>query len=463
MGILFVTKILGFLKLRTIAQIFGATHELDIFWAAFTIPDMIFLVLVAGSLNASIIPIFSDVLHCEGKQELNKVFRNLIIVLSLAFIVICGLLFVFTPQLTELLTTSSTLQRIFDFATNINAEDVTLFVFLTRLMLLSPIILGISSLLTGYLQVEKQFFVTSLAPLFYNLAMIIGPIVFIGVFKMGIEGLALSAILGSLLHLLAQVPAFIKHYGEKFELKQKCVKDAYGDKKVWEMIKLATPRVLGIFGEQMKVVVNTFLSMTLAEGALSAYKFAFSLHLFPVNIIGSAVAQVSLPEMAKYNAEKDHKKFEQILNSAIQLSLYLVFPIVAILMILRLPLVRLSYGTGAFDWRATILTAWCLALLGISVIGQTVVQILLRAFYAIKETKLPLIAIVVGIIVNISLAYLLTNFFSHYYDWRPIVEQIWFQIEEANGNGLLIVLKSFFHDVWRWMTSRGDSDMAVVV
>ena len=299
MGILFVTKVLGFLKLRTIAQIFGATHELDIFWAAFTIPDMIFMVLVAGSLNAAIIPIFSEVLHCEGKKRLNKIFNNLVIVLSIMFVLLCGVLFIFTPQLTAFLISSESLQNVLDFSRNINYEDIDLFVSLTRMMLLSPMILGISNLITAYLQVEKQFFVTSLAPLFYNLAMIIGPIFFVGILDMGVEGLALSAILGSVLHLAAQIPAFIKRYGSKFEINGKCVKSACGDKKVWRMIKLAFPRTLGILGEQINVIINTMISMTLAEGALSAYKFAFSLHLFPVNIIGSAVAQVSLPELAE--------------------------------------------------------------------------------------------------------------------------------------------------------------------
>ena len=461
MGLLFVIKILGFLKLRTIAQIFGVSHELDIFWAAFTIPDMIFMVLVAGSINAAIIPIFSEVLYCEGKKDLNKIFNNLLIVLSILFIVLCGIIFIITPQITEFLINSEKLQTFFNFSRKINYEDLELFVYLTRLMLISPIILGISNLITAYLQVEKQFFVTSLAPLFYNLAMIVGPIIFVSVLGMGVEGIAISAIIGSFLHLISQLPSFLKHYGEKFELKSKCIQRAYKDKKVWKMIKLAFPRTIGILGEQINVVVNTVISFTLAAGALSAYKFAFSLHLFPVNIIGSAVAQVSLPEMAKFSGIKDSKKFEQILNSAVQLSLYLIFPIVAILVILRLPLVRLAYGTGAFDWRATILTAWCLALLGVSVIGQTVVQIFLRAFYAIKETRLPLLAILLGIIVNITSAYLLTNFFSHYYDWRPILEQIWIQISHANGDGLVPVISSFFQDTLKWMTTRGNSDMAV--
>ena len=131
------------------------------------------------------------------------------------------------------------------------------------------------------------------------------------------------------------------------------------------------------------------------------------------------------------------------------------------MLVLRLPIVRLIYGTGAFDWQDTLLTAWCLALLSVSVVGQTVVQILLRAFYALKDTWKPLIAISLGIFVNLLGAYYLTNFFSHYYDWRPILEQVWVQVATANGDGVLSVLKSFIADTAHWGTTRGDSDLAV--
>jgi peptidoglycan biosynthesis protein MviN/MurJ (putative lipid II flippase) len=131
------------------------------------------------------------------------------------------------------------------------------------------------------------------------------------------------------------------------------------------------------------------------------------------------------------------------------------------MLVLRLPIVRLIYGTGAFDWQDTILTAWTLALLSVSVIGQTVVQIVLRAFYALKDTWRPLIAITVGIVINLFGAYLFTNFFSHYFDWRPILEQVWVQVAQANGDGVLSVLKSFVGDIYKWSTTRGDSKLAV--
>jgi peptidoglycan biosynthesis protein MviN/MurJ (putative lipid II flippase) len=314
-------------------------------------------------------------------------------------------------------------------------------------------------MITGYLQVRKQFFVTSLAPLFYNLAMILGSVILVVFFKMGVEGIAISAVIGSLLHLLVQLPKLKEYYDTKFNVDGKTFQEAVKNTQSRTALKLAIPRTIGIFGEQVNVVFNTLISFSLAAGALSAYKFALSLHMFPINIIGSAVAQVALPDLAE-NCD-DQGRFCKVLNRSIQILFFLIFPIVAILIVLRLPLVRLAYGTGAFDWRATILTAWCLVLLSFSVLGQTVVQILLRAFYALKETWLPLIAITVGVVVNILFAFLLTNFFSHYYDWRPILEQMVLQIAEANGTQFVTVLKSFLADMVRWSTERGDSDMAV--
>jgi putative peptidoglycan lipid II flippase len=459
MLLLLVTKILGFLKLRTIAQLFGISHELDIFWAAFTIPDMLFMLLVAGSINAAVIPTFSDIFRKEGREALNKFFNHLMLIISLLFIVIAVILFIFTPQLTRLLIESDFLQNVLRFGDRIRPSDFTLFVSLTRIMMISPILLGISSLITGYLQVRKQFFVTSLAPLFYNMAMILGSIILVVFFDMGVEGIAISAVVGSLLHLLVQIPKFKQYYSKRFSISFRVLREGLRHNKTVQALKLAIPRTIGVLGEEANTVVNTLISFSLAVGALSAYKFAVSLHLFPINIIGSAVAQVALPNLAEQCDNKE--EYCKILNKAIQTALFLVFPIVAILIVLRLPLVRLAYGVGAFDWRATILTAWCLVLLGFSVVGQTLVQILLRAFYALKETWMPLVAIIVGIVVNIVFALLLTNFFSHYYDWRPILEQIFLQIREANGQEFVNVSLSFLRDVARWSTSRGDSDLAV--
>ena len=459
MVLLFITKILGFLKLRIIAQLFGASHELDIFWAAFTIPDALFMIVIAGSLNAAIIPLFSSVFKSEGEKELNKFFLNLMIAISSLVMFIALILFVFAPQISQFLISSDLFQNISNFNNRITPNDMELFVKLTRIMMISPVLLGISTIVTGYLQSRKQFFVTSLAPLIYNIAMVLGPIFFVSILKMDVTGIALSALLGSFLHFSIQIPPLKKYFSEKIKFSILGLVNALKDTQIWRALKLALPKMFSTFGEQVNVIVNTMISFSLKAGALSAYKFALSLYLFPVNIIGSAIAQSILPELSE--SADDPQEFKKILNKSLQQALFLVLPLVGILLILRLPIVRLVYGVGEFDWTATLLTAWCLVLLSVAIIGQTLSQLLLRAFYALKSTWLPFFALGVGILVNITFAFLLTNFLSHYFDWRPILQQIGSQISSANGNGLLEVLKSFLGDIVKWCATRGESDMAV--
>lgn len=460
MFLLLVTKLLGFWKLRIFAQLFGASHELDIFWAAFTIPDIIFMVLVAGSINAAIIPILSDVLYDKGKESFNRLFQQLTFLFFATIFVILVTVFLFTPQITSWIVTNEYAHNIFNMSYRISTADYDLFIKMFRIGLLSPLFLSISGFVTAYLQVKKQFFVTSLAPLFYNIAMIVGSYVFVLYTDLGVAGIAYAAVAGSVIHLLVQVPLLSKYYKED-KAERLSLKGLFKEPNVIRALRLATPRMLGVLGEQFNTVVNTFISFTLTGGALSAYRFAYSLHLFPINIIGSAVAQVSLPDFAKYCTKNQNGKFKKAFNDSIQLALYLVFPIVAVMLVLRLPIVRLIYGTGAFDWQDTILTSWTLALLSISIVGQTVVQIVLRAFYALKNTWLPLLAITLGIVINLLGAYLFTNFFSHYYDWRPILEQVWIQVAQANGDGVMSVLRSFVGDIAKWTTTRGDSNYAV--
>ena len=460
MFILFLTKILGFWKLRIFAQLFGASHELDIFWAAFTIPDIIFMVVVAGSINAAVIPILTDELYDKGNQQFNKLFKQLTSIFFLLCALSVLLIFIFSPQIANWVVSNEYASKVLNIGYRINQSDYTLFLNLFRIGLISPLFLSLSAFVTAYLQVRKQFFITTLAPLFYNLSMMIGTYILVIFFKLDVMGIAISAVIGSIIHLLIQIPSLVKYYKETNRTILS-VKEVIGNSSIIKAFKLALPRMFSVLGEQFNTIVNTFISFTLTAGALSAYKFAFSLHLFPINIIGSAVAQVALPDLAKHSCKNEDGEFKKVLNDSLQLSLYLIFPTIAVMLVLRLPIVRLIYGTGAFDWQDTLLTAWCLALLTISIMGQTIMQILLRAFYALKNTWRPLIAILFGIVINLLGAYYITNFFSHYYDWRPILEQVWVQVATANGEGLLPVIKSFLKDTSVWMTTRGDSTLAV--
>lgn len=461
--LLLVIKVLGFVKIRIIAQLFGATRELDIFWAAFTIPDTIFNVLVAGAINAAIIPVFTNYLHTDA-VKLKEIFKRLTVVYSSFFIVLSIVLFIFSRDIGEWLISSNQLHQYLGTSGDISLENIQLFSNIMRIMLLSPILLGVSSLVGAYLQSHKRFFTATLAPLLYNLGMILGALVLVKVFNIGIYGIAWAVVLASLLHLLIQLPEFLHIYKsvpEKLSTKIYNLITNLWSKEIVQVFKLALPRIIGLLGEQVNVVVNTVISFTLSAGALSAYKFALSLHLFPVQIFAGAISQIVLPKLSEQFAVGKKKAFMRTFNGALRQTLFIILPIAAVILVLRLPLVRLAYGVGEFDWWATVITSWCLALLAISIVAQSAVSIILRAFYAIHETKLPLIATFVSIVINILCGYYLTNFFSHYWDWRPIIAQIASQLSYISTADLLQVMGSFAQDTFRWMQTRNLSDAAV--
>ncbi|KKR05552.1 MAG: putative membrane protein [candidate division WS6 bacterium GW2011_GWF2_39_15] len=461
--LLLIIKVLGFVKVRIIAELFGVSRELDIFWAAFTIPDTIFNVLVAGAINAAIIPVFTNLLHTD-ESKLKDVFKRLTLVYTLFFIVISVSLFAFSNQVGELLISSDSLHKFLGTSDGISLENVRLFSNLMRIMLISPILLGASSLISAYLQAHRRFFTATLAPLLYNLGMIIGSLILVKFSKLGIYGIAWSVVIASAFHLVIQIPEFARIYKsvpEKWTAKFAKFVSHLFSKEILVVFKLALPRIIGLLGEQVNVIVNTIISFTLSAGALSAYKFALSLHLFPVQIFTGAISQVVLPKLSEEHAKGQKKAFMRTFNGALKQTLFVILPISAMILVLRLPLVRLAYGVGAFDWWATIITSWCLALLAISIVAQSVVAIILRAFYAIHETRLPLIATFVSIVVNILCGYYLTNFFSHYWDWRPILAQIVSQLTYIDGKTLMQVLWSFLQDTFRWMQTRNLSDASV--
>jgi putative peptidoglycan lipid II flippase len=212
MMVLVLTKVLGFLKIRIIAQLFGVSRELDIFWAAFAIPDTLFNVLVAGAINAAIIPMFSAVLHKDGDRPYNDLFKRLNFLYIILFLFLGGLVYVYAPTIGEFLTRSQSLHSFLGTTSDIARSDIQTFTSLMRIMLLSPLLLGISSLVTAFLQVKKRFFVTSLAPLFYNLGMIVVSLLFVRWMGMGVEGIAWSVVAGSAFHLAVQIPSVLNAY-----------------------------------------------------------------------------------------------------------------------------------------------------------------------------------------------------------------------------------------------------------
>lgn len=457
MLILFFAKILGFIKLRVIAELFGGTRELDIFWAAFAIPDTVFNVLIAGSVNAAIIPVFTDILVKKGDKYLSKLFIKMNIYLSLILIVFSIIIVIFAEPISQFLINGGQFSQIFEISPDLKADNIGLLALLMRIMSLSPILLGISSIITGYLQVYRKFEITQIAPIVYNFIIIILALIFVKIFNLGVIGMAWAVILGSVAHLAVQLPKSIKFLVKDNNWKE-IVSFENTSGEVRKIFKLTLPRALTILGDQIISIFNTIVGLSLTSGALSAYKYAFSLHVFPAQLITNSISLVSLPEFSEMHSKSDMNQFKEKFNNALQRSVFLIMPFVGMLIILRLPIVRLALGGGNFTWENTLFTSWCLALLSFNMLSQVVSAITIRAFYAIHETKLPLITMLITVFINLVLTYFFVNFFSHYSDWRPIVSQI---ISQLSNGEVSEVISSWGTDLIKWFITRNYYDYAV--
>ncbi len=446
-----VSKIFGFVKLRFFATMFGASKELDIFWAAFTIPDAVFNIIVVGSINAALIPAFAERLIDKenGTQRLQKLFND-VLNLFLWFFIIAGILiFIFANPLCRILSAGG-LGGLGFAASGFSEADVNLMATLTRIMVLSPVLLSLSSVYTAGIQIHKRFFITAIAPLLYNIGIILGAVFLSKFLNMGVIGLAIGVVLGSFLHFIIQVPVS-RNLGMTF----KPVLNFWNN-DVKRVVKLAIPRVFGLIGEQLNVIVNTVIAIGLGAGALSAYRFGSSLHLFPVQMIASTIAIAALPTLSLEFHNQDNGKFVEFRTTFLktfQQILFFTMPAVVFIVVLRLPIVRLMLGAGKFDWTDTVITAWVLALFGLAIVGQSVISIVVRAFYAMHDTKTPVLVSFVGLAFNIPVSILLTNFFSHYYNWRPLWDGIM--------NGARRLSPELLQEIGRWFSTRDSSPAAV--
>ncbi len=464
-----VTKVSGVVKIHLFARFFGASTELDVFWAAFKVPDIIFNIVVVGTVNAALIPVFAEKLG-RGKgsvAKLSKLFSDVLNLFALIFIVSSIFVFIFAPQLSEFISRAG--QGNFGYeAQDFSTADLELMTKLMRIMVFSPIMLGISSVYTAGIQVNKRFLVPALAPFLYNIGIILGAIVFVYFLDMGVIGLSLGVVLGSALHLAVQIP-LAGALGMKLNIFTNFL-----NKDVFRIIKLAFPRILSLAGEQVSIILNTVISIGLGEGALSAFQFATSLYQLPVQLIGATISQAALPTLSSEyqcalspdqtelikNCDKSKEgksehldQFRRTFLKSLQQILFFILPAVVFVVILRLPIVRLVLGAGEFDWLDTVRTAWVLALFSLAIIGQAMVSLLIRAFYAMQDTIVPLVVSILSLVINIIGAIYLTNFFSHYYDWRPVIVSL------LNGSRDLV--SGTWGEVGGWFEVRNSSPAAV--
>jgi len=380
-----ISRLLGLFRDRLLASTFGAGEDLDVYFAAFRIPDFVYGILIMGGISAIFLPVFAEYFK-KDEEKGWQLASNILNCFLVLLILICGLLALFTPWLIKFITPG------------FSAEQKALAVSLTRIMFLSPIFLGLSSLFSGVLHYFNRFFAYSIAPIIYNLSIILGILVFVPIF--GLYGLAYGVILGAVLHWLVQIPA-AKISGFRylpiFNFR------STGLKKVF---KLMVPRTIGTAAFHINLMVITAIASTLVAGSISIFNFANNIQHFPIGIIGASFALASFPVLSRAWVDGQREKFLENFSSVFRQILFLIIPVSISVFLLRAQLVRLILGTGQFGWQDTRLTAACLGLFCFGIFAFSAVPFLSRVFYSFQDTKTPVIISLVTIALNVSLCFL---------------------------------------------------------
>lgn len=389
-----VSRVLGLCREIIIGSQFGTTRELDAYLAAFRIPDLIFQLIAGGALGSAFIPTFTGYLARGDRREawrLGSAIANIVVVVLTACAALAAIL---APQLVAHVVVPG-----------FSPEEQALTVRLMRLMLISPIVFGLSGIVMGVLNSFQHFLLPALAPAVYNVSIITGAALLAPL--IGIYGLVVGVVGGSFLHLLIQVPQLVRK-GLTYHLTLDITHPG-----VREVGRLMLPRVLGLATVQLNFLVSTFLASGLVEGSVAALNYAWMLMLLPQGIFAMAIATAAFPTFSELAARRRIGELRATLSETLRLILYLTIPASAGLIILREPLVQLLLQRGRFDPTSTEAVAWALQFYALGLFAHSALEIVTRAFYSLHDTRTPVIVGAAAMILNIILSLLLIGPLLH--------------------------------------------------
>jgi len=392
LGITFaISAVLGFLRSRFLyARFFKCcVLELDAYTAAFRLPDLVFKLLVTGALSASFIPVFSSYLH-KDKETADKIGSTVINLLFGVFLFSAVVIYIFAYPLSRII------------AGGFTPDQLSLMVSLTRILLVAQIFFLISNFVTAILQVNQIFIISALSPIIYNIFIILGIFTLAPTF--GIYGVVYGVVIGAFFHLAIQIPVLKKigfNYTKTINIRLKGVK---------EVVRLMIPRSLSLGLSEIENTVTLFFASNLAAGSISLLNLSLQLMYLPSRIFGTTIGQASLPILSKNVARNEMDLFRQTVKKTILQSAFIALPITTLILVQRVPIVRIAFGSREFPWSATLLTARILAFLTPAIICQAISQILIRSFYAMHNTKVPLYVSFFSLVLNVSSSYYFVNF-----------------------------------------------------
>ena len=367
----FVSRLFGLARDRILASTFGAGDILDVYYASFRIPDLIYGLLVLGALSAAFIPIFTRVYNKKSAEEAWRLTSSFLLLLLSGIAIASLLVWVFMPHLVYLV------------APGFEGEKQDMVIFFTRVMLLSPILLGASAVFGGVLVSRRSFLAYAVAPIFYNVGIIFGVLFLVQ--RIGTIGLAWGVVLGALLHFLLQYIS-VKKSGYRFFLPHEL---PWKNQDIKKIFSLMGPQVLSTASNQIQFWIITLFASILTSGSLAVFTFANNIQSIPLALIGISFAVAAFPKMSHAVSEDDMKEFVRIFLRTVRRILYFVIPAAVFFILLREQIVRVVLGGGIFDWEDTILTYQVLSILSVSLFAQSLIPLMARAFYSLEDTKTP--------------------------------------------------------------------------
>lgn len=379
----FLSALLGLLRDRLLAGHFGASLELDVYFAAFRIPDFVYNLIISGGILVAFLPVFAQ----EYQREPQKAWRltnNILNVFFVGLVALSAILFLITPLLVEFI------------APGFSADQKEMTIFLTRILFFSPILFGLSNLFSGIINHFQKFLVYGLGPVLYNLGIIFG-IIFLAP-KMGITGVVLGVILGAFLHLMIKIPTAVR-CGFRYQL----VFD-FHNQQLQRVFRLMSPRVISSGLVQINLIIMTAIASFLGAGAITIFNFANNLQLLPQRIIALSIATVSFPSLARKFAAEEKKEFLRDFWYSFKKIIYLVGPLAVVFFIFSFSIVKIIFLTGKFSFSSVQLTASLLRIFSISIVFNALYFLIVRAFFALQDTRTPTIVTFLAVILNLLLA-----------------------------------------------------------
>ncbi len=388
MATVVLSQILGLLKTRLLFSIFGPSNTLGIYSYASILPDTVFQLTIIAALASAFIPVFSEYLSKGEEQNAHTMASTLLALGLVIFITISLVLVVFSREILS----------IFNGGQNFSNEDMTLMANLTKIIVVGQLIYIIGVFFSALLQSYNHFFIPGIAASFYNLGIIAGILLFHEF--AGIYAVPLGIVLGAIIFVALQFP-LARKVGFNFKPTIDFLKGG-GLNKVFFLM---WPRTVQVGVQQLGTIILAAIIAYMAQPGRMHLLFdsAKTLMFAPISLIGFSIAQAAFPILSR---EKNNlAEFKTTFLTSFTQMLYLILPASVLILVLRIPIVRLAYGADKFDWPATVLTGHILAFLSISIFAQALIVLLYRAFYALHNSLIPLIVSSIATVILIIFGY----------------------------------------------------------